>query len=375
MANSLEQLIQNEVATLKCSLCLNIVSVPPVDLLSKDGTELRCGRCKNVPRITLGRNYAFEKIAKVLSFPCIYDGCNEMVPWSEVQDHEDDCNERTVMCPIDPQTCFAIKVKNLEKHCLNKHMCNIFYDSFTIECNTSQHIIAVLMFRNQIFFIMIGGDPKFDVYVASLNNVSTTFTYDIRLASIVNDACLTFDEQTIMKYDERKHCFNCILKKCTLIHHPYSKKNGKAPKDVWNRRINLETIDTLFENVDTVKFRIDIVANEESDAEPVEVVPSDQTNQLRASLQCPICMEYMIGYIYNCEHGHVVCFTCKGKLESCPACRTKLGRSRCLPLENLAEVLVLDCVFAERGCTFSGQVKMLFQHERECHYNVKRMRL
>ncbi|CAH1154396.1 unnamed protein product [Phaedon cochleariae] len=374
MADSLEQLIQREMATLKCSLCFNIVSVPPVDLLSKDGKQLRCGRCKFVPKESLGRDYAFEKIAKLLSFPCIYEGCDEVLSWGEVKKHEEVCNERTVMCPIDQQGCkSAYKMKNLEKHCLNKHRSNIFYESFTIKCDTSKNLPCVLVFEKQIFFIFIvGGNPSFDIFVTS-SNKNTSFKFNLKLASISSDACVMFEQQYIMKYDERTYCFNCILKECTLIHHHKSKNYqslGIPRIDSWGKRIYLDLIQPLFKDTKEINLKLEIVANDQSlnnDIEPNDHI-SDQTNQLRDSLQCPICKEYMIGDIFNCEHGHVVCITCKSKLDFCPSCRTKFGISRNLPLENLAEVLMLSCSFAEKGCNFSGQVKMLFQHEKECEH-------
>ncbi|CAH1154392.1 unnamed protein product [Phaedon cochleariae] len=387
MADSLEQLIQTEITTLKCSLCQNIMSVPPVHLLSEDGTQLRCGRCEKVPKESFGRDFVFEKIANLLSFPCTYDGCDEVIPWGEVKDHEEVCNERTVICPINPLSCKYIKVMNIEKHCLNKHRDNIFYKSFTIKCETI-HLPCVLVYEKQLFFIVIAiSHSDFKINGVSLNN-HTPFKYNLKFANSSNDACVTFEQKDIEKYDERKHCFNCVSnQQCTLIHHPLSKTYGnQASRITYSREIALNSIETLLKTPHSTEVQVtveinlksEVVANDTSpnnDMEPTDLISSYQTDHLRNSLQCPICMEYMIGDICNCENGHVVCFTCEAKLDSCPSCRTKFGKSRNLPLENLAEVLMLSCAFADKGCDFSGQVKMLFQHEKECHYNVKRMRL
>ncbi|CAG9824087.1 unnamed protein product [Phaedon cochleariae] len=134
------------------------------------------------------------------------------------------------------------------------------------------------------------------------------------------------------------------------------------------------------------KIRVDITIvskneykdnNKANDTATVDIPKNDVNivdeclEKFKKQLQCPICMEYMIGKIYNCEKGHVLCDTCKLQLTECPSCRASLGESRSFPLESLADEVVLACVFSKNGCEFTGKLKLLSPHEKECVHKQK----
>ena len=51
------------------------------------------------------------------------------------------------------------------------------------------------------------------------------------------------------------------------------------------------------------------------------------TNQDLAGLfECPVCFDYVLPPILQCQSGHLVCSTCRPKLNGCPTCRGPLGK-------------------------------------------------
>jgi hypothetical protein len=61
------------------------------------------------------------------------------------------------------------------------------------------------------------------------------------------------------------------------------------------------------------------------------IVPSahsNTTNQhqdLVNLFECPVCFDYALPPILQCQSGHIVCSQCRQKLSSCPTCRGPLG--------------------------------------------------
>ena len=62
---------------------------------------------------------------------------------------------------------------------------------------------------------------------------------------------------------------------------------------------------------------------------------------------CPICCEDMIGKIWQCKNGHLICNNCNRRDEctNCPECRDNLPRTRNLILEKIIEQMESKCKF------------------------------
>lgn len=43
--------------------------------------------------------------------------------------------------------------------------------------------------------------------------------------------------------------------------------------------------------------------------------------------ECPVCFDYALPPILQCQSGHIVCSQCRQKLSSCPTCRGPLGEN------------------------------------------------
>lgn len=66
-------------------------------------------------------------------------------------------------------------------------------------------------------------------------------------------------------------------------------------------------------------------------------LPAPPTNNmdLVSLFECPVCMDFALPPILQCQSGHIVCASCRSKLSSCPTCRGNLGKSCLIPHSNV----------------------------------------
>ncbi|XP_050099938.1 uncharacterized protein LOC126580745 [Anopheles aquasalis] len=57
-------------------------------------------------------------------------------------------------------------------------------------------------------------------------------------------------------------------------------------------------------------------------------------------LECPVCLEIVRPPAWQCNHGHLLCSTCRAKTHKCPICREVLCRVRCIVADKLFHYLV-----------------------------------
>lgn len=76
---------------------------------------------------------------------------------------------------------------------------------------------------------------------------------------------------------------------------------------------------------------------------PAAVLPG-QSAELTALFECPVCFDYVLPPILQCQAGHLVCNQCRQKLSCCPTCRGPLTPSiRNLAMEKVASTLPFPC--------------------------------
>jgi len=49
------------------------------------------------------------------------------------------------------------------------------------------------------------------------------------------------------------------------------------------------------------------------------------SSELTSLFECPVCFDYALPPIYQCDSGHIVCSECWSKLKTCPTCRSAVG--------------------------------------------------
>ena len=100
----------------------------------------------------------------------------------------------------------------------------------------------------------------------------------------------------------------------------------------------------------------------------------EQDARIRDRCKCHVCLQYIIGSIYQCAWSHSFCNECLKELfasrgnNSCPnQCRSSIsGRNRYL--EDDAENVLFPCKYADNGCKQHILRKELDAHAESCPY-------
>ncbi|XP_044747538.1 uncharacterized protein LOC123308772 [Coccinella septempunctata] len=100
----ISKLVNGDDNPFKCAVCKHYLSISPI--VHNDVLGSICGRdlCKKLAA-SQGTNYrqsAYEGLAKVFEFPCMYEesGCKEVLPWNEIGEHELICEFMKLCCPF-----------------------------------------------------------------------------------------------------------------------------------------------------------------------------------------------------------------------------------------------------------------------------------
>jgi len=82
--------------------------------------------------------------------------------------------------------------------------------------------------------------------------------------------------------------------------------------------------------------------------------------------ECPVCFDYALPPILQCQSGHIVCSTCRPKLTCCPSCRSPLTNIRNLSMEKLANSVQFPCKYTTNGCKEMMSHDKKYEHEDQC---------
>ena len=100
----------------------------------------------------------------------------------------------------------------------------------------------------------------------------------------------------------------------------------------------------------------------------VTAVNASSQADLAVLFECPVCFDYVLPPIYQCDSGHLICTICRPKLTCCPSCRGPLGSVRNLAMEKVAETVKFPCKYASSGCTLRMLHNEKRSHEEICEY-------
>ena len=86
-------------------------------------------------------------------------------------------------------------------------------------------------------------------------------------------------------------------------------------------------------------------------------------------LECTTCLEVPEECpIYQCEKGHILCFSCREKLVDCPVCKVPLGWIRSLTSEKILDQCSRSCEFEKYGCKAKVHDMNSEAHKDDCQY-------
>ncbi|XP_067129344.1 E3 ubiquitin-protein ligase SIAH1B-like [Centruroides vittatus] len=85
-------------------------------------------------------------------------------------------------------------------------------------------------------------------------------------------------------------------------------------------------------------------------------------------LTCPVCYDLAQPPVYQCTNGHLICSSCRPRIDLCPTCRESLGHIRSLVVEQLASTLSFPCAHQSYGCPFRAPLLQREEHQKSCHF-------
>ncbi|OWA50987.1 E3 ubiquitin-protein ligase Siah1 [Hypsibius exemplaris] len=90
------------------------------------------------------------------------------------------------------------------------------------------------------------------------------------------------------------------------------------------------------------------------------------SDDLVGLFECPVCFDYAIPPLLQCQSGHMVCQPCREKLSFCPTCRGPIGNIRNLAMEKVASTLSFPCRYSNHGCSVTMSHTLKLAHEENC---------
>ncbi|CAL8069660.1 unnamed protein product [Calicophoron daubneyi] len=99
-----------------------------------------------------------------------------------------------------------------------------------------------------------------------------------------------------------------------------------------------------------------------------QAAPDANAVDLASLFECPVCMDYALPPILQCQSGHIVCASCRSKLSSCPTCRGNLDNIRNLAMEKLAAGVMFPCRYSTSGCPETFHYTAKAEHEAVCEF-------
>ncbi|KAJ1265206.1 hypothetical protein BS78_08G061600 [Paspalum vaginatum] len=84
-------------------------------------------------------------------------------------------------------------------------------------------------------------------------------------------------------------------------------------------------------------------------------------------LDCSICFEPLRPPLYQCQNGHVACFSCWSRLTNkCHICSHEANFVRNIALEKVVESVKSPCSYAKWGCSKLASYSLRNVHEESC---------
>ncbi|XP_036127013.1 E3 ubiquitin-protein ligase Siah1-like [Molossus molossus] len=88
--------------------------------------------------------------------------------------------------------------------------------------------------------------------------------------------------------------------------------------------------------------------------------------------ECPVCFGSVLPPIFQCYSGHLLCNSCRPRVNCCPTCRGPLGRIPNLAMNRVADYVLFPCQYAYYGCMATMQHHGKAAHEDLCAFRPYR---
>lgn len=116
----------------------------------------------------------------------------------------------------------------------------------------------------------------------------------------------------------------------------------------------------------TTTTTVPVSHNQQQPFKSPQLTPCD----IKSLFECPICFDYAVPPIYQCQNGHLVCQSCSSRITHCPTCRVPTSNPaiRNLQLDRLANTFQFPCKFNFNGCQWKSYWFKKRDHEENCDY-------
>ncbi|KAJ8924469.1 hypothetical protein NQ315_007266 [Exocentrus adspersus] len=297
----------------------------------------------------------------------------------------------TKTCPVYYQDCsMVVPVNQLKEHFEDKHSEDIKMAGDVWNLDDRVNCINLVESDNEYFFLYIW-HLDYDIFIALLSiGRSKCDKFKIKFLPPNDDKCsVSLKDLSVIRYDERSHCFPCLKNSCIQPHHPFSRIYETTDMDMSNflSRLSSRLVDCVKDSEGDYRFRMKLIPDPGFVDEPpadgnvtsgdvaventcaAEILPYHTNIEcVKKLLTCPICMVYMEAPIFICPTGHTLCNVCKPQLTECPSCKATLEERRNYLVEEMAMEMKLPCRNDVKGCTFWGITSTMDDHEGQCSY-------
>ena len=336
---------------LKCSACTKHLSYFPVYVSqNSESTKLGtlCGRCSE-NLIVNERNYVrdtlYETMAQFIKFPCIYhsEGCIESLIPADVPNHERNCPYRIISCALD--CVWQGTVHELCTHIEDTHQNVLIRNGeFEMDILNSYETYSFLVHEDEIFNLKRKYNSTDKIFTCSL------FSYKV-LDTVTNH----YYEVTVFNGNRN------LSVKFPLRRAENFKEDNVTVIDVEKVKRQLDDPSIIIGSI-----RIFTLDNQKEE----KPIPKNPYTELELSmlneLECPVCFEYMIPPIFQCDGGHSICSNCKSQIKECPTCKEEIDDTHNFALEKMAQLIHYRCKFNELGCNYRAKPDEMKQHQTFC---------
>lgn len=337
----------DELEQLKCTSCSKYLTVFPIYTgTNKLEVEINlCGRCKKFKGkygIQFIQSQTLETAVKFVEFPCRYPDCNIKLRWNNLQEHEDACRYRTIVCSICKE-CYSMNL--VESHFKHNH--NEF-----IKKNESIIVIGKDMFyktylniwQNSFYIVAIEPCQSPPDEIKSVLPLPTEYPPLTSAWVTKPKNSPKNDETTAVVAIQNLNCTSSDIYNVIITLKSNNNKlefhSGAITEDKVEFPFNFSSIFKVFNHNTTniTNFTMEIeICNALKDKVEQEL-SINFIPQLSLALECPVCTKIMTSSIYICKQGHSICQHCKTRVLVCPICRIRYDEAvRNYALEGIAK--------------------------------------
>lgn len=344
---------------LRCCLCNDYLSQFPVHVCKEIGSV--CGRCPVLHDENPIRNRAYEVIAESLSFPCRYSplGCLELLTPKHLVEHEETCTYRQYFCPFMPSGCCPWQGPSSELlgHFQDKHSVFILEESkFEIDFTSKYSENYLLCELQNLFVVHKKCDVNENLFWCAVSYVGAK-----KIAE-------RYNFQLVLGVQGGGEVLKLPVMPVRCFTNPNIEKNNAV-------EIKADVVMEELQQPASVVCTIEILKKpkiDENNAKNLNdkrMISVDSIEEdILSDLECPICFEFMVPPIFQCETGHSVCGICKDNIKECPSCKQTIRQTRNFHLERITNRIKYYCKYRDYGCQFITSAAHIKHHETECKY-------